>query len=384
MRSVSIVIAATLSFACGKKEEAAPPPPPPPAPARGAVGDTNLRVMLAEIAASKACEMVKGSFRALRAEGRPDVTTGTLWIRDCKITNEGTKITFHLGGQGWQWADKVEKKAGAKFEVHDYVKFNVNAVIPGALDIAYDPKDHVVSMWFSPTKSPDVKFTAIGDVEVDEKGLWSSVLGGLTTVVAQSPEQQSKDKADKQGTETFQTQLARGMTVAIDLCTGYSRFTMGRAPRGELGPSDPGESKEKPTEIQPRGLIAFGPYEAPNGMHISVHSNGPVRVGIACIDNVYAAADDFIQERPQDIIKTLVQKDITGDGTLEVKDQRCKVAVVVRSLAQQMVTFEWKRPTREIAQSTGGPAIHCERKQTVFSERDDSDRSAGSAAARRP
>jgi hypothetical protein len=384
MRTISIVLAATLSFACSKKQEPAPPPPPPSKPVRGAVGDDNLRVMLAEIASSRACDMIRGSFRALRAEGRHDVTTGVLWMRDCKITNDGTKVTFHLGGQGWQWADKAEKKAGAKFEVHDYVKFNVTAVIPGALDIAYDTKQHVVSMWFSPTKSPDVKFTAIGDVEVDEKGLWSSILGGMSTVVAQSPEEQSKDKADKQGTETFQNELARGMTIAIDLCTGYSRFTMGRAPRGELGPADPGESKTKPVEVQPGGMMVFGPYEAPDGMHVKLKSDGPVRAGIACIDQIYPAVDTFIQESQQPLTKTLAQRDINGDGELTVKDQRCKVALMVRSLAQQKVTFTWKRPTKEIAQSTGGPAIHCDRKQTVSSDRDDADRPAGRAAARRP
>jgi hypothetical protein len=339
--------------------------------------------MLAEIASSRACEMIRGSFRALRAEGRRDVTTGILWTRECKITNEGTNVTFHLGGRGWQWTDKAQKKAGAKFEVHDYVKFDVKATIPGSLDIAYDKDKHVVSLWFSPTKSPDVKFTPIGDIEVDEKGLWSSILGGVSTAVAQSPEEQSKDKADKQGTETFQNELVRGMTVAIDLCTGYQRFTMGRAPKGELGPADPGESRKQPIEIHPGALMAFGPYHAADGMHIKVHSDGPIRVGMACIDDVYPAVDAFVHETQQPLTKTLAQRDVNGDGSLAIKDQRCKVAVLVRSLAQHKVTFNWQRPPREIAQSTGGPAIHCDRKQTVDSERDDRDRSAGSAAARR-
>ena len=94
------VLAGALALsACGKKqEEPAPPPPPPPKPARGAVGDANLRMMLAEIASARACDMVKGAFRGVRAEGRHDVTTGVLWMRDCKITHDGTKLTFHLGG----------------------------------------------------------------------------------------------------------------------------------------------------------------------------------------------------------------------------------------------------------------------------------------------
>jgi hypothetical protein len=382
MRTVSIVLAATLSFACSKREEPAAPPPPPGKPVRGAVADGDVRVMLAEIASSRACEMIKGSFRGLRAEGRHDVTTGVLWTRECKITNDGTKITFTLGGQGWQWTDKAEEKAGAKFEVHDYVKFDVKATITGTLDIAYDRKDHVVSLWFTPSKSPDIKFTPIGDIAVDEKGLWSSILGGVSTVVGQSPQRQSQEKADQQGTKTFQNELVQGMTVAIDLCTGYQRFTIGLPEKGELGPPDPGETKNRPVEIQPGGLMVFGPYQAPDGMHVSIDTDGPIRAGLACIDDIYPAAEGFIQEAQQPLTKTLAQRDVTGTGELAIKDTKCKVALVVRSLAQQKVTFNWKRPPREIAQSTGGPAIHCERKQTVKSDGDD--RPRGRAAARRP
>jgi hypothetical protein len=385
MRSISIVVAATLSFACGKKQEApAPPPPPPSKPVRGAVGDADLRVMLAEIASSKACEMMTGSMRGLRADYNHDLTTGILWISSCKITNDGTKVTFHLGGNGWQWSEKTEKKAGAKFELREYIKFGVDATIPGSLDIAYDKHDHVVSLWFTPTKTPDIKFTPLGDVDVDAKGAWSSVLGGVSSVFADSPEEQGKKKAEKIGHQQFVNELVQGMTVAIDLCTGYQRFTIGRPQKGELGPPEPGESRKRPIEIQPGGLMTFGPYFAPNGMHVNVHSDGPIRVGLACADNVYPAVLQFINEQAEPRIDTLAQQDITGAGQVAVKDQRCKVAVVVRSLAKQKVTFDWQRPPREIAQSTGGPAIHCDRKQTVFSDRDDRDRPAGRAAARRP
>jgi hypothetical protein len=382
MRSVSIGVAAILCFACGKKhEEPPPPPPPPPSPIRGAVGDADLRVMLAEIASSKACEMMKGALKGLRAEGNHDLTTGILWIRDCKITNDGTKIMFHLTGNGWQWSEKVEKKAGAKFELREYVKFGVDVKIPGTLDIAYDRHDHVVSLWFSPTQTPDIKFTPLGDVDVDAKGTWSSVLGAVSSVFAQSPEEQGKKKAEQIGHQQFVNEMVQGMTVAIDLCTGYQRFSIGRPQKGNLGPPDPGESRQRPIEIQPGGLMAFGPYFAQDGMHVNVHSDGPIRVGLACADKLYPTALQFINEQPESVIDTLAQKDINGTGSLAVKDQRCKVAVVIRSLAHQKVTFDWQRPPREIAQSTGGPAIHCDRKQTVFSDPDD--RSRGSAAARR-
>jgi len=38
------------------------------------------------------------------------------------------------------------------------------------------------------TAPPEVKFTAIGNVDVDRQGVWSSVVGALGTAFATSPE----------------------------------------------------------------------------------------------------------------------------------------------------------------------------------------------------
>ena len=380
MRTISIVLAA-LAIACGGRDESmSPPPPPPDKPIRGAAGDADLRVMLAEIASAKACEQIRGSFRGLRAEGREDLTTGVLWLHDCKITNDGTRVTFELGGRGWQWTAKQTEQAGGEFEVRQYIRFGVHATIRGTLDIGYDRTTHIASVWFTPTASPDVRFEPIGDIDVDEKGLWSEIVGGAATVATESPEEQGEEQADTRGTQTFANELARGLTVALDLCTGYQRVSLGRAPKGKLGPPDPGETTRRSVEIQPGGLLAFGPYEAPHGMHITMQSSGPLRVGLACADDVYPAIEAFAAQKPQPRIKTLAQRDVNDSAQLAVDDQRCKVALVVRSLAPQPVRFEWKRPAGEIAHSGGGPLIHCSRKQTVSSERNES---ARGAAARR-
>ena len=120
-----ITIASVIVLAACKKQEPPPAPRPPVAkPAvRGAAGDGDLRVMLSDLASSKACTMIRGQFRALRAPDRPDIATGVLRIRDCEITNDGARVTFHLTGNGWQWADQTKKKAGGTFVVRQYVKF---------------------------------------------------------------------------------------------------------------------------------------------------------------------------------------------------------------------------------------------------------------------
>lgn len=385
---ITPIIAACALFACGGDEQKPEPKPRGvKAPVRGAAGDGDLRVMLAEIASSKACDMILGSYRGLRGKDDPNTVTGLMQMRECKLDNDGTNVTFRLGGVGWQWTDQTKKKAGATFQLREYVKFRVNAVLKGPIDIAYDRDKHVASIWFSPTNPPDVKFEPIGDVDVDEKGLWSDVVGGLATVFGSSPDRQGEKQAKKQGSAEFQDQLSDGMTIAIDLCTGYQRFSMGRPQKGEMGSPDPGETKEKPVALAPGGMIAFGPFKAQNGMTVKIESKGPIRVGLACEDEVKSTVDAFVNEKPLPLIATLDQADVNGSGALKIKAQRCKVAFVAKSLSQERVTFGWQRPASEIARSTGGPAIRCDRKTTLSSKPDD-DRSApragSSAAARRP
>lgn len=349
---------------------------------RGAAGDADLRVMLAEVASAKACEMIRGAFRGLRDPVRHEVVSGILWMRDCEIENAGTNVTFTLGGLGWQWADKSQKKGGGTFDVHEYVKFRVTATLRGSLDIAYARGDHVVSLWFTPAAPPDIKFEPIGDVDVDERGLWSSVVGGISSIFGDSPDEIGTNEAKKEGTHQFAKELADGMTVAIDLCSGYQRFTLGRPPKGQLGAPEPGESHRRQIEIRPGGLMVFGPYLAPRGMTVSLHTGGPLRAGLACEEDIAAAAEAFVDEHTQPAIPTLAQTIVGSSATLKTGPQRCRVAVVVRSEAASTVAFDWQRPPSESARSTGGPAVRCARKTTVHSA-SDVHRARNAAAHRR-
>lgn len=316
--------------------------------------------MLSELASTKACAMIKGQFRPLRAPDRRDTVTGILWIRDCEITNAGTRVTFHLKGNGWQWADQAKHKAGATFVVRQYVKFGVDVELPGALDIAYDDASHVVSLWFSPSAAPDIKFEPLGDVEVDRKGLWSSVLGGVSSLFASSPEHQAERQAKDQGTHQFENELADGMAVTINLCTGLTRFNLGRPAKGTMQAPDAGETHQVPIEIQPGGLMVFGPQLAPDGMTVQVTArSGGVRIALACADKAELAADAYLAGNNGEV-SYLAVADVRGTKRLHVPPQRCPVVVLAKSLEErEPLTFDWQRPPGESARSTGGPLIRC-------------------------
>jgi len=359
-----VAIAAAMAItACDRGEARETPPKDPPRarqPVRLASEDPNLRIMLAELAAAKACTLIRGQFRALRDPERPKVATGFLWIHGCRITQRSTHVDFKLTGYGWQWAQKEQKKAGATFAVRQYVRFAVDATIPGALDLAYDPKSHVASVWFTPERLPEVRFDPVGGVDVDEKGAWSSVLGAVSSVFASSPDEQAEDQAEDQGKHEFRKQFADGLSVTIDLCTGLSRFGLGRPRKGAMVPPDVGETPRIPVELEPGGLMTLGPYLAADGMTVRAHvRSGAVRTQVVCHSQAEALARSFVEGTPLPTLRPLATRDIRGDATLRVRRAECPVAVIARPLGGPAV-FDWQRPTPEAAQSTGGPLVQCD------------------------
>lgn len=359
------LVALVVVAGCTRDKAQPPAPPPPPAakpPIRGAAADKDLRVMLAELASAKACEMIRGRFRGLRAAERPGIVTGALWIRDCRITNDDTRVTFRLSGNGWQWASQSQKKAGGKFSLEQYVRFAVDVTMTGALDIAYDRGSHVVSLWFTPSAAPTVDFRPVGDFDVDRHGLWSSIVGALGSVVASSPDELAEKDAKKQGTQQFAQTLADGVAFTLNLCSGLARFNLGRHAKGEMQPADVGETKRVPIEIHPGGIAMAGPQLAPTGMTIHAETTqGAARIALVCRADAESVAAAFVDERPLPVRKILGQVDVRGRASLRIKPASCPVVAIASPLDNHPATVAWLRMPSEIARSTGGPMIQCPR-----------------------
>jgi hypothetical protein len=318
--------------------------------------------MLAEIVSAKACEAIRGHFQALPASDRPKVMTGTFWINGCHITSDGTKVTFRLKGNGWQWIDEKEKKAGATFAVRQYVRFAVAATIAGTLDVGYDPSSHVASVWFSLTGEPEVQFSPMGQVDVDAQGAWSSILSAAASLVARSPEESAQKDAREQGATMFKKEFADGISVTTDLCTGLVRSGIGQAPRGKMALAGVGETKQIAVELQPGGLMIFGPQPAAKGMTIDLDvSQGQARLALVCNDQAEATSKAFLEGKPLPKLKPLAAKDVRGKATLRSGATACEVSLVVQPVpgASAPVVFTWQRPTADIARSVGGPLIDC-------------------------
>jgi hypothetical protein len=365
MRSLAPALLAVLGIACAS----APPPPPPAPPApkplepivKGAAGDNDLRVMIAQIASAKACGMVEHQFRTLRAKTPADQPViGAVWLRECKITHDGTKLTVDINGRGWEWVDRESKKAGASFRLKQYVKFDLHARFRGEVDVAYDPRTHVGTLWLSPIGKPEVEMKTVGDIDLDRDGVWSDVVGFVGSAVGKDPDRVGERQVDKEGTQSSITELARGLTITMNLCNGLSHMMLGRLPRGIYGPAGPGETRRAPIELQPTGVLVFPPQAAPDGLTIKVDSKGPVRIGLACRDQGEAAATAFLDGTPV-APKLLTEKVVTGQATLTVGPQRCPVTVIAQSVVPVPVSFDFERPLREAASATMDPMIRCEK-----------------------
>ena len=289
--------------------------------------------MMAEVASAKACDLIRGHFQPLPAFDRPNVVTGTLWIRECRIINAGTKVTFHLVGNGWQWVDEVKSKAGGTFSVRQYVRFGITAKFSGTLDVAYHPPSHVASVWFSPEGEPEVHFSPIGKVTVDAEGAWSSVLSAMGSLFATSPEEAAKKEAKALGAIEFKKQFADGLSVTVDLCTGLARFGLGRTAKGKMAARGVGETGQVSVELQPGGLMIFGPRLAGDGMTLKAHvPTGTAGMTLVCNDQAEVLAKAFMEERALPSVHLLASKAIRGTATVRARPARCPVTVVARWL----------------------------------------------------
>jgi hypothetical protein len=150
--------------------------------------------------------------------------------------------------------------------------------------------------------------------------------------------------------------------VTINLCTGLSRFNLGRQPKGEMQPADVGETKRVPVELQPGGVMIAGPQLAGNGMTVHAETTqGAVRLTLVCADDAETVATAFVNGRVPTNVPLLGSVEVRGKAKLHIKPAKCLVAVVTSALGNQPATYSWLRLPSEIAGSTGGPLMQCEK-----------------------
>lgn len=315
---------------------------------------SNLRVLLAQIASARACDRVRDTYLGLASSEKPELVTGTLWIRECSITNDGSDVRFRFEGNGWQWVEKTTESAGADFGVRQYARFHVSATLSGAVDLAYLPEDRVLTIWFRSTKDPVVEVASTGDLEVDAKGTWASIVGTVAGVVSKSPDERAGATVESQGTRSFERQLDLGLTATVDVCTGETRTELGILEAGQMAPPATGESLSADAVIHRGGLLIFGPHQLSDVDRIAVEAyGGTARFQVACMNDAATLAGAFYTGSPLPEIDTLVSADVSGKDQIEIRGAKCPVAVIARTEASSVgISFVPRSPSHT-------PLIEC-------------------------
>lgn len=129
---------------------------------------------------------------------------------------------------------------------------------------------------------------------------------------------------------------------------------------------DVGETRKVPAELQPGGVMVFGPHRAPHGMTVHLHApSGAVRAELVCQKDADVVAQAFVangQAPPSS--RVLASATVRGNSTVRARGVKCPVMVVARPLPGEKhpVVFDWQRPASQTARAAGGPIIHCSRE----------------------
>ncbi|HHH31691.1 MAG TPA: hypothetical protein ENK57_25540 [Polyangiaceae bacterium] len=299
--------AAVCSIACSSQSGPQGEVSTRPAPARSAIQDAALRSLVAEVGAHRACELLRGRFLPLpeeRTSRQHRTAEGRLWVDECRVEREGSTLTAHVAGRGWQWVERTAPGPfGSSFTVRGTVRLRASIDVTGAVDVTSDLTRHRALIAITPTEPPAAQVTPIGTIPLAPAGGWSGIIAGLGGLLGVSPRQQARPLLEQRAALTVRQQLADGVTVHLDLCTGQPDLLF-----GVVGDDEPIESPpfDEPgvrwvdntrVHLHPGGLDLSGPWSTEEGdgaFELVVESGGPVRAQILCAEPAAQLASSFL------------------------------------------------------------------------------------------
>lgn len=346
--------------------------------------ENNLRQLLVDLTAANLCRRVEGSIIPLPGkakEGGKIASAGLFWAEKCSIDEtDPTHLHILVDGKGWFWVSTESTSAGAKFDVADYARFEINLDMVATTDLAYHAQRHIVTGWLKPTEPVKANLRVIESVAVDPQGVWAEILGGVASVVGKSPGERAQQGITEEGTSKLQNKLAEGLSVAMNLCTGRRATHLGLLPPGEMPEIafDPVGERPKGSgrvTLQRGGLMLFGPFhpevrgevveEQPKVRElvarIAMKSDGAVAAALTCEEEARHVFNRYMHEPSPPKLSTLDRGVIIGNQEtvdIRLETQDCPIVVMVRPAESrdEPITFEW---TVFNPGSRFEPLVHC-------------------------
>lgn len=322
-------------------------------PTRVAAQDAALRALVADLAAPRLCEQLRGSFLPLPEDGAPDgarggiaPAAGRLWIESCEArsTPEG-QLDVTLRGRGWSWAD--ESSGGLfSFHVRQYIPFRAAVRMVGVLDVAYTRQRRVVSIWLSPAGGGvGANLVPLTQIRAAPETVLATIAGIFVDADAQATEQAARD-----GSERFRQRLAHGLSISMDLCRGQMDRLVGRLGTGET-PQRPFATgslrflENQRVRLHPRGIDVAGPWSATDGplrIDVRVDAGGPVEVTTACASDAQRLVESYVAGQPRESADGGSGRTVTRSTALTVDPGACPTVLIARPIADADVVFSYR------------------------------------------
>jgi hypothetical protein len=305
----ALAAALLLSIACGGGTSAAPIGTIPP-PVRTAAADDDLRRLLLEVAESKLCEALRGSFVPLpgdgEAEGAEGTGAGRLWVEECDAGQHNDRLELRISGRGWTWVEQSsDGPLGTSFTVRGHLRFTMSFELSGRMDVAYASDSKIVSLWVTPDSPASGSITPTGAVPVAPDGGWSSFVGALGGVFGGSIEERARPIVEEHGSRRLRERMTGGFTFTADLCTGQTDSVVGPLPNGVV-PARPWPSVGRPSLANQRmrlragGIDAAGPFraDAPLRVDVQVEEGAGIEIQAYCEEDARRVVTAFLEEAP--------------------------------------------------------------------------------------
>jgi hypothetical protein len=262
------------------------------------------------VGSPRACEKLLGKMVGLPAEGGDTMTpqtaslapVGGRWaIRSCEAHSDGDAISLRLGGIGWQWVDKEENG----FRLQQYVFFAATVEFRGQLDVAYDPRSHIASVWVTPVDAANAQVEALGNINVHPDGITAHLFGLGLRPFGMSVDNIARARAGIVGAQRFRDRLTQGMTATYDTRTQQLDMVAGQLPNG-VTPARP-YTTDLPWVVNervlamPGGLQVMGPFDPgpePAFLSVRAEQGAGLSYRAICESDVWEGLDSAARGAP--------------------------------------------------------------------------------------
>lgn len=351
------------------------PPSVSPELAPDSVVGAELRELVADVAAYRLCEYLRGRFLALTAQGAvahqsAAPVEGNLLIQECTVEQADTqRLRIRAAGIGWRWIARKRERIGATFEVDEYLKADLALFTVGTIDFAYEMSGHTARVELVPTQPAQLDLTILNDVEVKTESVWASIVGAGARVIGAAPGRRVRRIIRRRGTHRLQAVVSRGVTVIADLCSGQQYLQLGSPPPGRIPPADTLLTRPFLTRgtavIHEHGMLFAGPFETdePVTASLEILRGQSMRAAYVCEAQARQLAEAYVDgEAVPAIEQPIAEQTVRGDAPVSLTvgaDPGCRLVLVMRGPEQQSAPVEL---TYTVTRQDAGPNpwIDCE------------------------